>query len=156
MIRRLLKWTLIVMAVNTVIWLVGTAITRSKTSKDLTADDVQFYTFWNGQEFRPLSSALRRVKAKVLMAGATVDLRDAIPADDGLEVAVSTTMGGTAVLVRKDWKVEVDQQTTAGEVQVDVNGDSDLSEDSPKVHITLSTAMGGGYVGYELPKDWQT
>ncbi len=41
------------------------------------------------------------------MAGATIDLRDAHPSPEGITVDVATVMSGTAVLVSKDWDVEV-------------------------------------------------
>ena len=46
--QRTTKWFFRFMLINAVIWAVGQAITRSRTSSDLTADDLEFYTFWNG------------------------------------------------------------------------------------------------------------
>ena len=155
MIRRLVEWLVVLMVINTVIWLTGLAITRSRTSKDLKAGDLEFYSFWNADEWRPLSSALRRVKARVTMAGATLDLRDSTPASTGLDVDVGTLMGGTAVLVRKDWDVHVHEETKGGEVEISLDEGEDLSEDAPTVTIDLRTTMGGGFVGYELPKEWE-
>jgi len=155
MIRRIVKWLVVLMVVNTVIWLTGLAFTRSKTSKDLHAGDLEFYSFWNADEWRPLSSALRRVKARVTMAGATLDLRDSTPAASGLDVDVATLMGGTAVLVRKDWDVQVTEDTKAGEVEISLDQQDDLSEDAPQVTIDLRTTMGGGFVGHELPESWE-
>ena len=149
--RRLLKWTVILAAVNTVVWAAGRAITRSMTSQDLSADDLELYVFWNGAEYVPHSGSLRTVKARVLMGGATIDLREAEPSSRGITLDVATVMGGTAVLVRKDWDVEVIEQTTAGGVEVRLDAGAEVPSDRPRVTIRLATSLGGALVGYELP-----
>jgi hypothetical protein len=147
--RRILKWVLGLMVLNTLVWAVGQAITRSKTTSDLTADDVEFHTFWDSPTFSPRSTSLRRVSAHVVMGGATVDLREAIPADGGTVVHVTTLLGGTAVLVRKDWDVEVVEETKSSEVEVRLDSGTELPPDSPKVTVHLRTTYGGALVGYE-------
>jgi hypothetical protein len=135
------------------VWAVGQAITRSKTSRDLTADEVELYTFWNGSDFIPRSASLRRVTAHVVMAGVTIDLRDAHLSQQGTVVDVSTLMGGTAVLVRKDWDVEVVERTRASGVEVRLETGAEIPAGSPKLTVHLDTTLGGVLVGYELPAD---
>jgi hypothetical protein len=147
--RRILKWVLGLLVLNTIVWAVGQAITRSKTSSDLTASDVDFYGFWDSPTFIPRSTSLQRVNARVVMAGATIDLREAIPADGGSVVQVTTLLGGTAVLVRKDWDVEVVEETKSSEVEVRLDSETELPPDSPKVTVYLRTTYGGALVGYE-------
>ena len=153
--RRLLKWAFGIMILNSVIWAAGQAYTRSKTSQDLSADDIELYTFWNGAEFAPTSQSLRTVTARILMGGATVDLRDALPSPDGLAVDVGTTMGGVAVLVSKDWDVEVVETTKSAQVEVKLDEGTELPSDSPKVTVQLATTYGGALVGYELPAEYE-
>ncbi len=151
--RRLLKFALGLLVFNAAVWAAGQAITRSKTSKDLSADEVEVYTFWNGVEFAPTSDSLRRVTARILMGGASVDLRGAQPAETGTTVDVMTTLGGVAVLVRKDWDVEVIEETKSASVEVDLDEGAEVASDSPKVTVVLRTTYGGGFVGYELPAE---
>ena len=151
--RRILKWVLGLLVLNTIVWAVGQAITRSKTSSDLTASDVDFYGFWNSPTFIPRSTALQRVNARVVMAGATIDLREAIPANGGSVVQVTTLLGGTAVLVRKDWDVEVVEETKSSEVEVRLDSGTELPPDRPKVTVHLRTTYGGALVGYEPSTD---
>jgi hypothetical protein len=150
-VRRIFKWSLVFLAVNTVVWAVGQAITRSRTSHDLSGDALEFYTFWNGTEFVPQSPSLRHVKARVLMGGATVDLREAVPSPDGVTVDIGTLMGGIAVLVSKDWDVEVVETTRASGVEVRLDSGAEASSDLPKVTVHLATTFGGALVGHELP-----
>jgi len=147
--RRILKWVLGWLVLNTLVWAVGQAITRSKTTSDLTANDVDFFAFWDSRTFIPRSTSLQRVNARVVMAGATIDLREAIPADGGTVVQVTTLLGGTAVLVRKDWDVEVVEETKSAEVEVKLDSETELPPDSPKVTVHLRTTYGGALVGYE-------
>ena len=147
--RRIPKWVPGLLVLNTLVWAAGQAITRSMTTGDETADDVDFYAFWSGPTFVPRSNSLQRVNARVVMAGATIDLREATPADAGTAVHVTTLLGGTAVLVRKDWDVEVVEQTKSAEVEVRLDNGTELPPDSPKVTVYLSTSYGGALVGYE-------
>lgn len=153
--RRILKWTLGLILINTIVWAIARAITRSKTTTDLTADDVEFHTFWDSPTFVPRSTSLRHVNAHVVMAGATIDLREAKPAEGGTVVDVSTLLGGTAVLVRRDWDVEVVEDTKSSEVQVRLESGTDIPPGSPKVTVNLRTSFGGALVGYE-PSSEQT
>ncbi len=154
--RRIYKWLIGWMLINTLVWAVGQIITRSKTSKDLNAEDVELYSFWNGVEFVLRSSSLRRVTARVLRAGATIDLREARPSEEGLAVDVGTLMAGTAVLVPKDWNVEVVEETKASEVEIRLADGDDVSADGPKVVIYLGTTFGGALVGHKLPSEDST
>ena len=151
--RRTSKWLIRWMLINTLVWAVGQIITRSKTSKDLNAEDVELYSFWNGVEFVLRSSSLRRVKARVLMAGATIDLREARPSEEGLAIDVGTLMAGTAVLVPRDWNVEVVEETKASEVEIRLADGGEVSADGPKVVIYLGTTFGGALVGHKLPSE---
>jgi hypothetical protein len=150
-VRRIFKWILAFLVANTVVWAVGQAITRSRTSRDLSGDELEFYTFWNGTEFVPRSLALRHVKARVLMGGATVDLRNAVPSPDGITVDIGTLLGGTAVLVSKDWDVEVVETTRSSSVEVRLDSRTEASSEQPKVTVHLATTFGGALVGYDLP-----
>lgn len=147
--RRILKWLLGLLVLNTLVWAVGQAITRSKTTSDVTADDVDFHAFWASPTFVPHSTSLRRVNVLVVMAGATVDLREAVPADGGTVAYVTTLLGGTAVLVRKDWDVEVVEETKSSEVEIRLDSGIERPSDSPKVTVYLRTTYGGALVGYE-------
>ena len=154
--KRIRKFLFRFMLFNTLVWAVGQAITRSKTSGDLSADDLELYTFWSGTEFVARSPSLRRVKARVLMGGHTVDLRDATPSEDGLDVDVSTLMAGTAVLVSKEWDVEVIEEKKSSNVEVRLDDLLDGSTDRPKVTIRLRTTYGGALVGHMLPAELAT
>ena len=147
--RRILKWLLGLLVLNTLVWAVGQAITRSKTTSDVTADDVDFQAFWASPTFVPQSTSLRRVNVLVVMAGATVDLREAVPADGGTMAYVTTLLGGTAVLVRKDWDVEVVEETKSSEVDIRLDSGIERPSNSPKVTVYLRTTYGGALVGYE-------
>ena len=88
--RRTMKLVVGLLAVNAVVWAAGQAIARSRSSSDLSAGDVELYTFWNGAEHTVQSKSLRSVKARVLMGGATIDLRDSEPSEQGATVDVVT------------------------------------------------------------------
>jgi hypothetical protein len=51
--------------------------------------------------------------------------------------------------VRKDWDVEVIEETKSSEVEVRLDIGTELPPDSPKVTVHLRTTYGGALVGYE-------
>ena len=149
--RRILRWLLVLVAINAVAWAAGQLITRSKSSGDLDSDELDIYTFWSGREVISRSPRLKRVTSRVLMGGATIDLRQAQPSPEGITVDVGTVLGGTALLVSKDWDVRVEEQTRAAGVEVRVDTGASLPSDAPKVTVLLRTTFGGALVGYETP-----
>jgi hypothetical protein len=147
--RRIFKWILGLIVLNTLVWAAARVLTKSKTTSDLTADDVEFHTFWDSPTFVPRSTSLRQVKAHVVMAGATIDLREAQPAEGGTIVDVTTLLGGTAVLVRRDWDVKVVEETKSSAVEIRLDSETGIPSEGPKVTVHLNTSFGGALVGYE-------
>lgn len=154
--RFILKWFLVLLCINVLVWAVGQAIARSRTTSDPAADEVDLQAFWASSTFAPGSTSLRRVNARVMMAGATVDLRDATPAVGGAVVSVTTLLGGTAVLVRRDWNVEVIEESKSSQVEIRLDREAESPSDSPKVTVHLRTTYGGALVGYELPAETES
>jgi len=154
--RRILKWVLGLLVLNTLVWAIGQAVTRSKTTSDLTSEDVELHTFWGSPTFVPRSTSLRQVTAHVVMGGATIDLRDAQPAEGGIVVNVTTLLGGTAVLVRREWDVEVVEETRSSAVEIRLDTETEVSSDGPKVTVHLRTSFGGALVGYEPSSEMTT
>jgi hypothetical protein len=153
--RRILKLVFGFLFVSTVVWGAGQLVTRSKSSQDPAADDLDVYTFWMNKQIVSRSQALRRVTSRVLMGGAVIDLREAKPSPDGLSVDVGTAMGGTALLVPKEWNVILDEQSENSQVQIALDPGAGADADAPVVDVLLRTRYGGALVGHELPSDWQ-
>lgn len=151
--RRIAKLIFGFLVVSSIVWGAGQLFTRSKSTQDLTDDELDTYTFWMTNKVVSESQALRRVNARVLMGGATIDLRQAQPSPDGLSVDVSTVLGGTALLVPKEWNVVVDERSENAEVEIALESSEDA--DAPVVDVLLKTQMGGALVGHELPSQWQ-
>ena len=157
---RLLKWLLgfvaVNVAVNAVLWAAGEAITRSKSSTDLSSGDVELYTVRKRTEHVLRSESRRSAKARVFMGRTIIDLRGAQLSAQGATVDVATVMGRAAVLVRKDWDVQVIEDSRGAEVEVRLDNGAQLGSDTPKVTIRLATVLGSALVGYELPHDSRT
>lgn len=150
--KRLLKLVLGFFVISSVVWGIGQLVTRSKSSADPAADELDVYTFWMGREVVSRSQSLRRVTARVLMGGLSLDLRQAEPAPEGLTVDIATMMGGTALLVRKDWNVTVDEQSEQSQVEIQLDTGTEAAADAPTVDVLLKTRYGGALVGHELPE----
>jgi hypothetical protein len=152
--RRILRFLFGFLFVSSVVWGVGQLVTRSKSSEDPAAEELEAYTFWMNKQVVAESQQLRRVTSRVLMGGASIDLRQAKPAPEGLTVDIGTLMGGTALLVPKDWNVVVDERSENAEVEIALDTEA-AGPDAPVVEVLLSTRMGGALVGHELPSQWE-
>ncbi len=151
--RRVVKIVAAVAAVNAVVWLAGQAIARTRSTSDLAADELELTTLWSGSEYEIRSASLRSLRARVLMGGAFIDLRNVHPSEHGAIIEVGTVLGGVAIIVPRTWDVELVEDTRNAEVDVRLDGVGDHPPDAPKATIRLSTTFGGVVVGHEPLRD---
>jgi hypothetical protein len=64
-------------------------------------------------------------------------------------------LGGVAVLVAKDWDVEVTENTKSSTVEIRLDDGAELASNGPRVTVRIDTAYGGALVGFELPAEYQ-
>jgi hypothetical protein len=76
------------------------------------------------------------------MGGVDLDLRDAVLAPEGADLAVFTVMGGVAVRVPDTWIVEANGNAIFGGHRTPANR-SVLPDDAPVLRVHARTFFGG-------------
>jgi predicted membrane protein len=143
MSRKLLRVVAIIFAIQVVGFIVGSLISRKMTKGDEDSDDFTVAAIMGGKQFRSHADHLRSGTVIASLGGVELDLRDATLDSTGATLDLRATMGGIQAIVPDDWAVDVDTETTAGEVDVKVTPIEDLPADAPKLHIDAATRMGG-------------
>jgi predicted membrane protein len=150
--NRIAKAVIWWIAANVVVWGVLQLVARKLSSGDETGDDVELYTIWCGNQFRSTAQQLRSIRAVTTMGGLELDLRSAAIGPEGADVTIRTTLGGTSLLVRRDWRVLVNEETSNAEFEDRTEDPEGLPDDAPVVRVNASTRLGGALVAYDSPR----
>lgn len=108
------------------------------------SDEFRRTVVLNGLDFTSRSGGLRSAAVKVMLGGASIDLRHAVLDPAGARMHLENTLGGLQVRVRDDWAVTVDETLIGGGViEVDVSSPDTLPTDAPRLHLEVISRMGG-------------
>jgi len=147
--KRIVKVVIWWIAANAVIWGGLQLIARKLSSGDETSGDVELYTIWGGNQFRSTAEQLHSVRAVTTMGGLELDLRSATIGPDGADITMQTMLGGASLLVRRDWRVLVNEETSNAEFEDRTEEPEGLPDDAPVVRVNASTRLGGALVAYD-------
>jgi Cell wall-active antibiotics response LiaF, C-terminal len=129
--------------VGAVLWGLGQVLTRRLDKGDAAANELSFAAVFGGKERTSAATALRRVRCLAFCGGAQLDLRDATLDPAGADLDVKAVMGGVQVLVPEEWRVTVEEDTTAGGVDTQVTAPAELPADAPTLVVRAVARMGG-------------
>jgi hypothetical protein len=135
--KKLLRSLFWLLVLNTAAWLGGRYLGKRMSSGDGSTDEFTLATFYGGDTFSSKATALRSGRVRLIMGGLMLDLRDATLDSSGAHLTVETTMGGAMIRVSEEWRVMVDEELTAAEVQVDVTPPEALPAEAPLLHIRV-------------------
>ncbi len=121
--------------------LVGKQFEQGATDAD--GDEVRLAAIWGGRDFHSTASGLRSLHAKAMLGGINLDLSDAALHPEGAEIDIQVMAGGVNLEVPADWRVEVAEQLTAGDVAVSVTDPEQLPSDAPLLAVTVGGTAGG-------------
>jgi hypothetical protein len=107
------------------------------------ADDFRIAAFWGGREFSSTATNLTSGWAVAVLAGISLDLRDATLGPEGASLALRATVGGIAVTVPETWRVIVESNITAGGIDVRTTDPAELPDDAPTLRISATAQSGG-------------
>ena len=109
---------------------------------DETTDEFTLPTIMFGSRFVSTAKALKHGSLITFMGGTEVDLTGATLADHA-SLTLLTVMGGVEVRVPPQWRIEFASEVYAGEAQTNIDGQDELGDDAPVLHIEAKTLMGG-------------
>ena len=110
---------------------------------DETTGEFELVTIMDGKQFASRTDRLWSGKVTTVMGGMDLDLRDAVPAPEGADLAVFTVLGGVALRVPDTWIVETDGKAMVGGHQTSVANRSVLPDDAPVLRVHARTIFGG-------------
>lgn len=110
---------------------------------DETTGEFELVTIMDGKQFASRAEGLWSAKVTTVMGGVELDLRDAILAPGGADLAVFTVMGGIALRVPDTWIVETDGRAIVGGHQTRVAARNVLPDDAPVLRVHARTFFGG-------------
>src|SRR5690606_20434141 len=105
------------------------------------SDEIDLVAVFEGIHMRSTAQSFLGGKILALFGGVVLDLRRAQLGPTGAELIVTTVFGGTSVVVPPDWRVEVDDRTWLG--GLDLSGEQPGDPDAPVLRIRVSTLLGG-------------
>lgn len=144
--RKLVRILLALVVLQVVAAIVGKIMSKKMTRGDESSDDFQVAAIMGGKKFESHARDLKSGVVIASMGGVEVDLRDATLDSSGADLELRSTMGGVQVTIPEDWAVALDEDTKAGEFQLNVPAADDLPQDAPQLRIHAVTRMGGGLV----------
>jgi len=144
-VKQLLKVVVAFVVVSSGLWGLGLILARrfEHGAGFAGADDFRIAAFWGGREFSSTSANLTSGWAVAVLAGISLDLRDAKLGPDGASLALRATVGGIAVTVPETWRVIVESNITAGGIDVKTTDPADLPDDAPTLRISATAQSGG-------------
>ena len=110
---------------------------------DETTGEFELVTIMEGKQFASRTDRLWSAKVTTVMGGSDLDLRDAVLAPEGADLAVFTVMGGVALSVPDTWIVETDGSALFGSHNTRVANRSVLPDDAPALRVHARTIFGG-------------
>lgn len=110
---------------------------------DETTGEFELVTIMEGKQFAGRADRLWSGKVTTVMGAMDLDLRDAVLAPDGADLAMFTVMGGVSVTVPDTWVVATDGNAIFGSHQVRVADPGVLPGDAPVLRVHARTLFGG-------------
>jgi hypothetical protein len=115
---------------------------------DPESDELDLVAVFDGVEVRSEASEFRGGSMLAWFGGISVDLRDAVLAEDA-QLSVNTFMGGIAVKTPPTWRIEGDVKSLFGGIKVDTPTPAD--PDAPVLTVEGTALLGGIAIGSGAP-----
>lgn len=110
---------------------------------DETTGEFEIVTIMAGKQFASRAEGLWSGRVTTVMGGADLDLRDAVLAPGGADLAIFTVFGGVALRVPDTWIVELEGQALVGGQTAHVPNREVLPADAPVLRVHARTYIGG-------------
>ena len=144
------KWGWAAILVLIGVWLVLFRPSRGQRDKGQDKSDwVDLLGMFSGPEMHVTSQAWKGGEVTVLFGGAQLDLRDALPQQEGANLEITAVFGGVQVFVPRSWVVDVKGTPILGSVDdhTVVSSATDEGQDPspllPRLTIRATAIFGG-------------
>ncbi len=148
--RHLAKALVKILIISVVLKVAATVLSRAfegeRTASD---DDFKLMALMDGRAVTSEAGSLRTGTAIACMGGIDIDLRGATLDPGGAHIALKAFMGGIRLLVPATWKVYVDVDSRAGEIEIKTSDPESLDDDASRITVEAITRAGGILIATE-------
>lgn len=142
--RKIVKAAVKFFVISAVLKIVGSAVSRAyegeRTASD---DDFKLMALMDGRQLVSEATSLRTGTAFAAMGGIDLDLTAATLDSGGAHIALRAYMGGIRLVVPKEWKVYLEEDSGVGGIEIRTPDPATLSDDAPRLTIETITRPGG-------------
>lgn len=115
---------------------------RPRTRDPRASETQDVFALLGGSHSSNRSEHFRHADISAVLGGATLDLREAVPAP-GARVDALALFGGVDVIVPTGWRVEISGLPIFGGYQDKTGGDRGLAADAPVLKVVATALFGG-------------
>lgn len=139
-IRKVIKFTIIFDLLAVGVGLIIKSVVKKEG--DETSDEFVLPTVLFGSEFVSSAESFKSGVVTTYMGGVEIDL-SAANIEENATLNLLTIMGGVSIKVPDHWRIDLESSVTAGDCRLRAEGQEDLPDDAPTLHIDARTIMGG-------------
>ena len=148
--RKLAKALVKILIISAVFKVAATVLSRAFEGESTASDDdFKLMAIMDGRAVTSEAGSLRTGTAIACMGGIDIDLRGATLDPGGAHIALKAFMGGIRLLVPATWKVYVDVDSRAGEIEIKTSDPESLDDDASRVTVEAITRAGGILIATE-------
>jgi len=144
--KALIKILIISIVLKVAATVLSRAFEGERTASD---DDFKLMALMDGRAVTSEAGSLRTGTAIACMGGIDIDLRGATLDPGGAHIALKAFMGGIRLLVPATWKVYVDVDSRAGEIEIKTSDPESLDDDASRITVEAITRAGGILIATE-------
>ncbi len=141
-LKILTRIVVILIAIQVAARIAGQILRRCYLGKEVDEDSVNAVAVMGGSEDRVTSKSFKGGYLTAIMGGIQLDLTDAAMEQKPATIEANIIMGGAAIKVPHEWKVNLDVTQTMAGVK-EKGRQSDLSKETPDLLVTGKIVMGG-------------
>ncbi|MEE9582027.1 MAG: LiaF domain-containing protein [Acidimicrobiia bacterium] len=148
--RKLAKALVKFLIISAVLKVAGIVLSRAFEGEGTASDDdFKLMAIMDGRAVTSEAGSLRTGTAIACMGGIDIDLRGATLDPGGAHIALKAFMGGIRLLVPATWKVYVDVDSRAGEIEIKTSDPESLDDDASRITVEAITRAGGILIATE-------
>jgi hypothetical protein len=148
--RKLVEALVKFLIISVVLKVAGIVLSRAFEGEGTASDDdFKLMAIMDGRAVTSEAGSLRTGTAIACMGGIDIDLRGATLDPGGAHIALKAFMGGIRLLVPATWKVYVDVDSRAGEIEIKTSDPESLDDDASRITVEAITRAGGILIATE-------
>jgi len=120
--------------------------------RDLTGQDAVVASgIFGGSKVATASQRFEGASLTAVFGGVTLDLRQALPANEGASITATAVFGGIDIIVPEGWRISLSGTPILGGVEDKTHAVGQLPPEAPSLHVDGLAVLGGVEIKHEPP-----